>query len=386
MKLFVLLSRVPFPLEKGDRLRAYHQLKQLHTQHTIFLCCLSDETVTEEQRTAVEAICSRLEIVKINKVGIVWSLAKGLFSKKPFQVHYFHQRAAHRKVNRWVDEFSPDHIYCQLIRTSEYLKRQFEIPKTIDYMDALSMGMKRRIKDAPWYKRELVRMEWQRLQDYENLIFDYFDNHVIISEQDKQLIIHPKRSQIEVIPNGVDSSFFSPMEVDQSYDLVFTGNMSYAPNVAAAEYLCKIILPLVVAKRGGCSVLLAGVNPHPRVKALASDAVKVSGWMEDIREAYASGKVFVAPLQIGTGQQNKLLEAMSMGKACVTSTLVNNALGAEDEKHLFVCQNPEEYAVKIHTLLENESLRNTVGQKGRDHVKSTFSWEATSANLSRVFQ
>ena len=384
MKLLVMVSRVPYPLEKGDKLRAYHQIKHLSKTHEVTLCCLSDEAVHPEARQALESICSRLEIYSLSRVGIGFSLMKALFTNKPFQVHYFYQKAIHRKIKQLIKDLNPDHIYCQLIRTAEYAKHEHGYAKTIDYMDAFSKGMERRVQKASFWKKPFVRSEFRRLLAYENISFEYFDHKTIISEQDRQLIYHPQQQNIEVIPNGVDTEFFAPRQSEKTHDLVFVGNMSYIPNVETARYLATELLPALQKAKPGATLLLSGANPAPGVKALANEHVHVSGWMEDIRDAYAQGRIFIAPMQIGTGLQNKLLEAMSMGIPCITSPLANNALGAEHERHLLVANDTEAWCAAVQRLLDDEALSAKLGEAGRNFVESGFNWSATTERLNEL--
>lgn len=382
-KIFFLVSRIPYPLEKGDKLRAYHQLKELSKSHEVVLCCLSVGKADEKAVAHLREICT-VEVVQLNRVMIFFRLLLALFSSRPFQVHYFYQHPARRRIKNLIDRYAPDHIYCQLIRCSEYVKHIHHIPKTIDYMDAFNKGMERQASVSNWVKRQFWLTEAKRLVRYEHLIFDYFDHHTIISEQDRQLIYHQNRKRIVVIPNGVDTSFFHPTRDQPTYDLVFTGNMSYLPNVDSAEYLVNEILPLVMAKRPTTTLLIAGATPSHRVKVLTSEQVTVSGWMDDIRDAYRQSLLFVAPMRIGTGLQNKLLEAMSMERPCLTSTLANNALQGEHGRQLFVCDTPEAFAERILELLDDSDLQKQIGQNGRAFVQEKFSWAASCNMLTEI--
>lgn len=384
MKLFVLVSRVPYPLEKGDKLRAYHQMKDLAKRHEIILCCLTDKKVDPTAVAHLETFCDEVVVVKLNKLLQLARLAAALISSRPFQVHYFFQRKALRLIKKTLERTQPDHIYCQLIRCSEYLKDIYHIPKTIDYMDALSKGMERFSHTAPWYLTYFAKLEAKRLTQYEHLIFEYFDHHSIISDQDRELIVNPKRDQIEVIPNGVDLAFFSPREEAKTYSVVFTGNMSYAPNVDGALFLANEIMPLVREKLPNAMLMLAGANPSSKVKALASEHVVVSGWMDDIRDAYAQAEVFVAPMRIGTGLQNKLLESMSMGIPSITSPLANNALKATPTKEVLLGETAQEFADNIVLLIEDEELQGAMSEKGRLFVQKNYSWEAAGTLLERL--
>ncbi|MBD3637703.1 MAG: glycosyltransferase [Crocinitomicaceae bacterium] len=385
MKLFVLLSRFPYPLEKGDKLRAYHQIKELSKNHEIHLCCLTDQPVRAEWETELEPFCASISIFNLSKPLIYWNTAIQLFSDKPYQVGYFYQSGINRKIQQKIQEIQPDHIYCQLIRTAEYVKNIHNIPKTIDYQDALSKGMFRRAATSKGFRKRMFLSEGKRLSEYENRIFDFFDHHVIISDQDRELINHPSRLEIAVVENGISEDFVDfKSEIKPAYDLVFTGNMNYPPNIQCAEFIAHNILPELPQN---VSLVLAGASPHQKVQDLHDPGkIEVTGWIDDIREAYLSGKIFVAPLFIGTGLQNKLLEAMALGLPCITTSLVNNALNAKDGEHLLIADTAEAFRTLIRQLLENSELRESLSIKGREFVKENFSWEKSVRKLEAVFE
>ncbi len=387
MKIFVLLSRLPYPLDKGDKLRAYHQLKELHKHHEVILCCLSDVPAKQAELDVVKSLCTELHVFKLERWRIVLNVALSLFSRKPMQVHYFYQRHVHHKVSALIEASQPDHIFCQLIRTSEYVKNEHNYIKTIDYQDAFSKGMERRAERASWPLREIFASERRRLIAYENIIFEYFENRIIISEEDRRYIYHPERKDIHIITNGIDTDFFrkGALTVDKKYDLVFTGNMGYAPNVATAVYIVEMVLPLLRKQVPNITLLLAGAQPSRKVRGLQDvPGVTVSGWMDDIREAYASAKVFFAPMQIGTGLQNKLLEAMAMELPCLTSSLANKALKAEEGRQILVGHDAAHFAERLVDLLRNESMRNELAAAGRQYVQAEFSWSASAQRLEHL--
>jgi sugar transferase (PEP-CTERM/EpsH1 system associated) len=387
-RVFVMLSRVPWPLEKGDKLRAWHQLVELSHECELCVFCLSDAPVSDEALAQLKTISSEVHVFRLRRMLIVWRLFLALFSSRPFQVHYFYQRAAARMVEAAVERFKPDHIYCQLIRCSEYVKHIHHISKTLDYMDAFNKGMERRAAQSKGIQRWFLLTESQRLVKYENLIFDYFDHHTIISEQDRKLIYHPERHRIAVIPNGVDTDYFAcQTELTHEPVVVFTGNMSYPPNVDTAELLAREVFPKLRTFVPQARLVLAGADPSLKVKALAQlDGVEVTGWLNDIRTAYRRGSVFAAPLRIGTGLQNKLLEAMSMGLPCVTTTLANNALQAEANVSVLIADSAEGQAHALAELLTDRELRDRLRLAGRSFVKANYSWRETTRKLIHLMQ
>lgn len=386
MRLLVVLSRVPYPLEKGDKLRAYHLVKRLAKRHEIYLFCLSDQRIADEHVQHLRTFCSHIEIVRLPSWRILLRLVTAVFSRLPFQVAYFHHRSAQRRIDRAIAAFRPDHVLCQLVRTTEYVRYRYELPKTLDYMDTLSKGMERRMENASFWTKPLLRTETRRLIAYENLMLDLFDRHVIISAQDRDLLYHPAREQVAVIPNGVDTDFFRPREAPKTYDLLFTGNMNYPPNIDSVLYLVHKVLPLVRAQRPATSLLISGVDPSPRVRELSrlDPLIQVSGRVPDIRDAYASATVFAAPMQIGTGLQNKLLEAMAMGMPCVTSALANNAVGAAPNESILIGGEPAEYAQHILRLLNDPAERARIAGNGHRFVRDHFDWDRNAAALDAL--
>ena len=375
MKIFVLLPRIPYPLEKGDKLRAFNQIKQLAKRNEIILCALNDNKKVNEQDAfhALQPYCQSINFIKITKPQIGLGLVRAFFKGLPMQCGYFYNRKAAKKVNALIAKHKPEMLFCQLLRTAEYIRHK-EIPKTIDYQDIFSYGMKRRADVASFVTRPIYNMEYRRLCRYEAAIFDDFDVKTIISAPDRDLFPHEHRNDILIVPNGVDHERYHPMDCEKKYDLVFTGNMSYAPNVNAVEYLANEILPIVWKTLPEVKMYIAGATPDPRVKKCANEKIIVSGWLDDIRTAYAESRVFIAPMRIGTGLQNKLLEAMSMRLPAITSPLANASLGAKPNEEILVGSNAQEMAQHIVTLLTDKEKADRLAQAGFDFTNHVYDW------------
>lgn len=381
MKIFVLLPRIPYPLEKGDKLRAFNQIKQLAKNNEVVLCALNDKNIDEQKAfQALQPYCSSINFIKLSKPRILFGMVSAFLKGLPMQCGYFYNRKAAKKVDALIEKHQPDILYGQLVRVAEYIRHK-SIPKAIDYQDVFSYGMKRRRDIASWITRPVFNMEYQRLCRYEAKVFDEFDVKTIISKPDRDLIPHPKKDEILIIPNGVDHEFFKPQQQEKRYDIVFTGNMSYAPNVNAVDYLANEILPLVWKQVPEAKMYIAGATPDPKVRKAASDRIIISGWLDDIRDAYAQSRVFIAPMRIGTGLQNKLLEAMSMGLPAITTPLANASLGAKPDEEILVGSNAEELARHIITLLTNTDKASQIAQAGFDFTNRVYDWGKTTEKL-----
>ena len=176
MKIFVLLSRVPYPLIKGDKLRAFNQIKFLSKKNDIILCALNDSKIyKQEVIEALTPFCKSISIINLSKFSIYINIVKALFTGKPLQVGYFYSKKAKREIDKLIKITNPDHIFCQLIRVSEYVKN-YNIHKTLDYQDVFSKGIERRMKISSFYFKPFLKLEYNRLKKYEDYIFNFLRN------------------------------------------------------------------------------------------------------------------------------------------------------------------------------------------------------------------
>ncbi len=386
MKLVILASRFPYPLEKGDKLRLYHQIKQLSQKHDITLIALNEYPVKSEHLAHLQAYCNNIHVLPLSKWQIFYNLIRGFLSGMPLQVSYFYNASVKNKIHHIIQSLQPEFIYCQLVRMAPYVM-DLDIPKIMDYQDAFSVGMQRRAERSSFWLRWLFRLETRRLQRYEQQVATVFDYCTIISQQDKDLLHIADKKHIAVVPNGVDVEFFQPdLRYPKKYDLVFVGNMGYHPNVEAAKFLVKTILPVLQQQIPQIKLLIAGARPTAEVKSLASENVHISGWLDDIREAYWSAKLFVAPIFLGSGQQNKILEAMACGLPCITTPQVNNAIHADVNQTIFLAEKAEEFANFAARLLTDDALREQTGAHARNFVATHFSWQSATAVLDNFFK
>lgn len=403
MRILVVLPRFPYPLDKGDKLRAYHQIAELDKRHEVYLFSLTHKRVPHDDYDHLNTICTAVDYVRLHWWESAWGVLKAFLSGKPLQAGYWTSRHARQEYLRWEQQVQPDVLYCQMVRTIPTIAGS-SCRKVLDFQDALSLNTRRRMEYSHGPLRWILRYECLALQRYEQQALTLFDATTVIAPADRDAI----SPSVHLVPNGVDTDFFKvdswQLAVDSNadattpdnprstplcprstqYTLVFTGNMSYAPNVDAACWLVKEIMPLVWEKQShDINVLIAGADPKPAVRALAGPKVTVSGRLPDIREAYASARIFVAPMRIGSGMQNKLLEAMSMGLPCVTTTIAATPLGATPWEHLLVGDNAEEIADRI-VKLTIEEMHNAIADGGHRFVQERFSWSAAVTPLEKI--
>lgn len=385
MKVAVVLTRVPFPLMKGDKLRAYYQIKELAKKHDVYLFCLNYKDEEIKAREELSKYCKTIHIEKLNLFTSLFRVGLSIFGNLPFQTAFYDSKTAKKKFKSFIEENKIELCYFQFVRLAPYAKK-IKTKKVLDFQDTLSMNMKRRADKSRLLEKFLFRIEAKRLAKYESEMFNLFDSLTIITEADRELLQSPRKKEVHIIPNGVAESYFTyPQPEEKTFDLLFSGAMSYAPNIDAAEYLIKEIMPLVWEKKPNVKIAIAGGGVPVSLKKMANEKIIMPGWVNDMKEYYSQSKIFIAPMQIGTGLQNKLLEAMAMKMPCITSPLANYALKAKDKEEILIANTAREYADYIIELLDNKELAQNIANKGKDYVFNQYSWQTNCEKLSEIF-
>lgn len=375
-KILFITSRFPYPLNKGDKLRVYFQLKHLSEENEVHLVAINETKVSDKHLKALLPFCKSIHMFVLPLHKRVFQLFLSPFKRIPLQVAFFFNNRIKKKIAELTNEIAPDHIHCHLIRTTEYIKDIGGVSKSLDFMDAFGKGMeKRQVTESNIFKRILYTYEKNQLYNYEAKVFHFLDKFSIISNQDKNLIKSPRANEINVIPNGVDFETFYPRAEEKKYDLLFMGNLGYPPNIDAVLFLCNEIIPLVEKDKPDIKVLIAGINAPKQIRKLASGKINIIDDFADISTSIAISKIMLAPMKISIGLQNKILQAMAMKTPCIVSTLCNNAINAHNNKAIIEANTPIEFSKEIIGLLNNENKAAEIGQEAYKFVREYFSWE-----------
>ena len=387
MKIVVVAARFPYPLDKGDRLTVYHTLRCLSQRHEMSLVCFLEPGQDEEWIDKVAPFCHRIELVRLNRVRAYLNTALGLLGSLPLQVRYFTDPAMSETLARVVEEEQPDVLYAQLLRVSSYIEPYADRVRVAAFNASVTLEMKRTMAYAGKgpVARLMAWLEHRKLSAFEPEFARRFDRVLYISEHDRaQAETEAPLDNVLILPHGVDYEYFTPdPTVPKTPDsVIMTGNMGYAPNVDAAQYLAAEVLPLVRDEIPNVTLSIVGADPPAAVRDLANDpAIEVTGRVPDLRVYMNRAAVAVAPIRIGAGLQNKVLEGMSMGLPVVTTTIGNEGIQAVDGEKLFVADSPDLFAKRITELLRDARLRERVGAAARNFILSDWTWETFLTRL-----
>lgn len=330
----------------------------------------------------VDQYCKSITVCRVSFLQRVKNVINTFGKKLPILVSSNYSKSFHNKIKADCEKINPDIVYCQLIRMAPYCSH-LKATKVLDYMDAYGIGMERRAVISSAIMKLVYNIESKRTKAFEKEIYKKFKGHTVISKQDRDLM---NVGKTDIVTNGIDHQYFTPYDRMKDFDLGFVGNMGYLPNVGAVMNLCKDILPTYASLyKYDLSLLIAGARPHQNVKKLASDKIKISGWVDDIRDAYARCKILCAPIYNGTGQQNKILEAMSMGIPCITTSDVNAAIGATHNEQILIANNKVEFAKAIHRLLTDPDLHRKISTNCRAFILKEYSWDNSINKLNTIF-
>lgn len=386
MKIIYLSQRIPYPPNKGDKLRAFNEIKYLSKYHEICLLCLTDNLQEIDVPNELKQYCQSVDVVYLSKYQSKLQSILAILLDIPLTLSYFYSRKLKKKINMKLLDGQSDLIFVYCSSMAQYVDHVQNIPKIIDFVDVDSEKWSQYATCASFPMRFLYHIESRRLRKYEALIAENYQHSIFVSENeadDFKRMVCPCPT-ITPILNGVDCEMFTPgTEPYDRCSLIFTGAMDYYANVEAVLYFVDQILPLIKNKIENVKFYIVGSNPTKEIILLAKKdtSIIVTGYVKAVQPYMSNAAVFVAPMRIARGVQNKILEAMAMGVPVVTSSLGYEGITAKPGEDIFVEDTPELFAMRVIELVEDTELRRAVSEKSRKNVESCYNWQINLGKL-----
>jgi len=394
--LLLLVHRIPYPPNKGDKIRSWHLLRHLAARYRIHLATFVDDPDDWQYVTHVRQLCVSSHFAPLNPGLARLRSLRALLANRALSLDYYTDRATRAWVRRTVRDAGIERVVVFSSPMAQYMVDMPEARRVVDLCDVDSQKWRAYADKKSWPASLLYGYEADRLLRYERKVAADSDAALFVSAPEADLfrtLAPESAARIGWFGNGVDTAYFSP---DAGYAspyasgeiaLVFCGAMDYWPNVDAVQWFAHDVLPLIRARVPQASFVIVGSRPAPEVQALASlPGVIVTGTVPDVRPYVAHAALSVAPLRVARGIQNKVLEAMSMAKAVIVSPQALEGIDAAVGSEVLLAEHAADMAETIVAALSDDVLRAGLGRAARARVEASYGWDARLAPLDAMLE
>jgi sugar transferase (PEP-CTERM/EpsH1 system associated) len=383
MKILFLAHRVPFPPNRGDRIRSYHLLRHLSRQNEVHLACLADELWTQDTEDRLKSLCTRFQIHHPSK-ALQWIRAALSFARgRSATEGLFFSSAFANTIRQWTDEVNYDVVftYCSGMAAYLWTPALRHLPCIVDLVDVDSLKWAAYAADTRGPKGRLYAHESKRVHRLEQECAVRASALTLVSSAEvEDLLAQCRSSRVHSIANGVDLDYFSPRperEMGDAPTCLFVGALDYRPNIDAVTWFCTNVWSQVLQHHPTAQFQIVGRRPASAVKDLGNCAgVQVIGDVIDVRPYFEGAHVVVAPLRLARGVQNKVLEAMAMGRPVIASTAAMTGLDVSDGVHLRRADNGTEWAEAVIHGFHDTQWRRRIAAAGREFVEQQHNWSS----------
>jgi glycosyltransferase involved in cell wall biosynthesis len=393
MKILVVTTKSPYPLYEGRALRTYNLIKQAARQHEIYLYSFvqTPEEVAgvEHMRTLCEEVYAEPLYLGAGKARVLLDLARDAVSAAPLHAIKYRSARMRARIRDLLARERIDLVHLDMLHLGDYADVVGDLPVVLVEHNVEWMLLKRRAdSEHTWLRRRYFGWQTDKLRRYEARMCARADEVVAVSELDAQELRRLGAGRVTAIPNGVDTAYFDAVQVAEVPDsLVFVGGLTWFPNRDAIGYFCEQILPLVAAEVPGVTLTVVGKNPDARaVREIAGNPrVRLTGLVDDVRPLIAQAAAYVVPLRVGGGTRLKILDALSMRKAIISTAVGCEGLEVAHGEHLLVADEPQAFAAQVVSVLRDRALARRLGAAGRMLVERRYEWRVIAGDLMQVY-
>jgi sugar transferase (PEP-CTERM/EpsH1 system associated) len=391
MRILMISPFLPSATSSGGRIRNFHLLRGLAARHEVTLFTAVNDDRERDLASGLRTYCREVisVLVPTNRRPLRAHVA-GMFSSAPYYRATMPSRAIAEALYRATERERYDAVQVELLQSAHLGAQLRGVPKVIDMHNVESVYYRRLVKHVrPGLEKFLLLTDAVKLPRYQQRVLRGYDEILAVSEVDalqlRQLL---PQASISVIPNGVDVEEFRPQAVAEDPNLlVFTATFTYLPNVDAMMFFCREVLPVIRRAVPDVRLCVVGQHPGPEIQRLeAIPGIEVTGWVPDVRPYLAKAAVAIVPIRLGSGTRIKALEAMSMGKAVVSTALGAEGLQVRPGQDIEIADGTEAFAGATITLLRDAARRARMGAQARLTVTGQYSWSAIASRLDEVYR
>jgi sugar transferase (PEP-CTERM/EpsH1 system associated) len=393
MKVLWLNAGLLLPLDKGGKLRTWHVMRHLAARHDITYLSFEDASQTAEDRDGMRHVCSRLETVpRTDAAKGTWRFyadaARYVVDPVPYAVAKYRSDAYRARIADLLATERFDAVICDFLPPVVNLPDRLPCPSIVFTHNVEAEIWRRHAEQAANpFARHMLTQQWRRMLRFEGAALARFDLTLAVSDADRRTFerLYPGslNAPVHVVQTGVDTSFFAPAgKPPRHTHMVFTGSMDWLPNEDGMVYFCREILPRIRQSEPDATLSIIGRAPTPAVKKLAEiPGVEVTGRVDDVRPHVAKGAVYIVPLRIGGGTRLKIFEAMSMGKAVVSTTVGAEGLPVTSGRDIEIADEPARFAHSVVHLMRDLASRRAIESAARQLVLERYDWSAVAQDF-----
>lgn len=389
-EILFLCHRVPWPPNRGDKIRSFHILRALSAMAPVHLACFADDE--GEGQSAYEAGLNLASSVIADQPQPMWlNGIRALSTGKPVSLTAFESRDIHDFVKSTIAERDISCIFVFSGQMAQFIPEEFSGRIVMDFVDVDSAKFESYAANGSGPMQWVHRREGRLLAEFEKTTAHRVDHALFVSEAEAALFRDRTgigSAKIQAMGNGIDLDFYNPAIVVPAERksgrpmILFTGQMDYPPNVEAVSTFCRLVMPQIRQSHPLADFIIAGRAPTKEVRDLEGlNGTRVLGEVDDIRSWLKAADLVVAPLRIARGIQNKVLEAMAMGKAVVASQAAADGIEAENGKHFAVAGSLEEESAAAIRLLSDPKQMQKLGSEAANLIRQNYRW---TDRLSRL--
>lgn len=394
MKILIVTTKSPYPLFEGRALRTYNLIKQAALHHEIHLLSFVQTPEDLEGIEHMRSICKVVEYEKLYFDGAKTQILKDaiceLFSRAPLPVVKYRTAGMRAKMRKLMQTHQYDLVHLDMLHLADYMDLCGNTPVALIEHNVEHVILDRRAdNETRPLHRAYLRYQAAKLKSYEGRACQRAQHVVAVSELDAQQLrdLGPG-ARVTSVPNGVDTEYFRTSQTPRKpTSLVFVGGFTWFPNLDAITYFCEDILPKLLKTIPDIQLTVIGKQPDtPVAQEIAKHPnVKLAGLVEDIRPDVDAAAAYIVPLRIGGGTRLKILDALSMSKAIISTSVGCEGLDVEDGKTIVMADTPDAFAQAIVKVLADPVWADTIGQQGRQLVESRYDWAAVAKTLMAVY-
>lgn len=392
MNVLFLAPRMPLPADTGGKIRTLNILKQLAVEFSLHLVCYSFEDSDKDHLPELEALGVKVTLVPMTKTTFFQKIYWLFFHGMPISLVKYHTKAMEQAIKEVINNERFDAIHVDHLHMAHYLNFFKHLPCMLDEHNVEYKILQRcAAVEKNFFKRIVYTAQSRKMNHFEADMAQKFSCAFTCSIDDRILLnkITNGLAPIYVVPNGVDTQYFQPNNNEHMEDaLVFTGSMDWLPNNDAITYFCCEILPLIWKRNANIKLYVVGKSPSAEVKELAKkdNRVIVTGRVDDVRPYIEKSKIFIVPLRVGGGTRLKILEAMAMGKAIVSTTIGAEGITYTMDENILLADTPEEFSAMIVEAISNSEKIKSLGQSGRELVLESYDWAVVGRLLRHFYR